>query len=211
MRVILFPARNFLMNYVCGHRSHPFHIPHFFSSFLPFRPPSFFFLSSLLAPAPSCCPRGFSYDFDYDEDELNRLRSWLLTLMATQAKQAVKDAEAAEAEEQKRFDERMGVLQRKTAEAKVQALRVANVLSMSSMAIEETETAFRRDMQEDNDVSGGGAAGSGAAGGGASDNGAAGGGGGDGGGAGQGNDAAADDDDDDDDDEDDTGDGMWVD
>jgi hypothetical protein len=78
--------------------------------------------------------------------------------MATQAKQAVKDAEAAEAEEQKRFDEeqkrfdairdeRMGVLQRKTAEAKVQALRVANVLSMSSMAIDETETAFRRDMQ----------------------------------------------------------------
>ena len=68
-----------------------------FFVWLPFRPPSFFFLSSLLAPAPSCCPRGFSYDFDFDEDELNRLRSWLLTLMATQAKQAVKDAEAAEA------------------------------------------------------------------------------------------------------------------
>jgi hypothetical protein len=150
------------------------------------------------------------------ESELKRQKTQRAGVVATDAqakqtvddaKQMVKDAEAAQAEEQKRFDERMGVLQRKTAEAKggmaeaeARALRVANVLSMSGMAIEENKTALRlknKDLrlksQTFKALLGGGAAGGGAAGG------AAGGGGGDGGGAGQGND-------DDDDDN-----GVWVD
>jgi hypothetical protein len=34
--------------------------------------------------APPGCPRGSSYDFNYNEDDLNRLRGWHLSLMATQ-------------------------------------------------------------------------------------------------------------------------------
>jgi hypothetical protein len=43
----------------------------------------FFFLIPLLPPAPPGCPRGNSYAFNYNEENLNRLRSWI-SLTATQ-------------------------------------------------------------------------------------------------------------------------------
>ena len=57
-----------------------------FFSFFALSSPSFFSLSSLfsLYVAPPGCPRGSSYDFRYNEDDLNRLRGWLFSPKATQ-------------------------------------------------------------------------------------------------------------------------------
>jgi hypothetical protein len=67
---------------------------------LPFRPPSFIFLISLLSPAPLGCPRGSSYlsgyNFNYNEDDLNRLRSWI-SLTATQEGAAGEDGNEGKA------------------------------------------------------------------------------------------------------------------
>ena len=63
---------------------------------LPFRPPPFFFLFSRLPPAPPGCPRGSSYNFNYNEDDLNRLRSWI-SLTATQGGAAGEDGNEGKA------------------------------------------------------------------------------------------------------------------
>ena len=63
---------------------------------LPFRSLPFFFLFSLLPPAPPGCPRGSSYDFNYNEDNLNRLRSWI-SLTATQGGAAGEDGNEGKA------------------------------------------------------------------------------------------------------------------
>ena len=71
-------------------------IPHVFSLLLPFRPPSFFLFFSLLSPASPGCPRGSSYNFNYKEDDLNRLRSWI-SLTATQGGAAGEDGNEGKA------------------------------------------------------------------------------------------------------------------
>ena len=67
-----------------------------FSFFCPFFLLPFFPFFSLLSPASPGCPRDSSYNFNYKEEDLNRLRSWI-SLTATQGGAAGEDGNEGKA------------------------------------------------------------------------------------------------------------------
>ena len=58
----------------------------------------FFFPRILLSPAPPGCPRGNSWDFNYNEDNIDRLRNWI-SLTANQSKAAGEEGKEGKGEE----------------------------------------------------------------------------------------------------------------